>query len=50
MENYKRIAEIMATTPDGLDKIREILKSEDISVIDEGMRIVVIEKDEKGDN
>lgn len=50
MENYKRIAEIMATTPEGLNKMREILKSEDISVIDEGMRIVVIEKDEKGEN
>lgn len=50
MESYKRIAEIMATTPEGLNKIREILRDKDISVVDEGMRIVVIEKDTNEEN
>lgn len=46
MENYKRIAEIMATTPEGLDKIRKILEDKDISIVDEGMRLLVIEKED----
>ncbi len=50
MQNYKRIAEIMATTPEGLDKIRKILEDKDISVVDDGMRMVIIEKDTKGEN
>ena len=46
MENYKRIAEIMATTPEGLDKIKKILEDKDISIVDEGMRLLVIEKED----
>lgn len=46
MENYKRIAEIMATTPEGLDKIKKILEDKDISIVDEGMRLLIIEKED----
>lgn len=46
MQNYKRIAEIMATTPEGLDKIKKILEDKDISIVDEGMRLLIIEKED----
>lgn len=49
MENFKKIAEIIVYTPEASGKIKEILKDVNVSVVDEGMRLVIIEKNEQGE-
>ena len=47
MESFKKIADIIITSPEDKDKIRQILEAADISILDEGMRYSIIEKVEE---
>lgn len=47
MESFKKIADIIVTSPEDKDKIRQILEAADISILDEGMRYSIIEKVEE---
>ncbi len=44
MESFKKIADIIVTSPEDREKVREILEAADISILDEGMRYSIIEK------
>lgn len=47
MESFKKIADIIVTSPEDKDKIRQILEAADISILDEGMRYSIIERVEE---
>ena len=47
MDSFKKIADIIVASPDDEEKVRKILENADISVVDEGMRLTIIEKIEE---
>ena len=47
MESYKKIADIIITSPEDKDKVKEILENAEISVLDGGLVYSIIEKVEE---